>query len=168
MGWEEYEPIVQEFQVPVVVTGFEPVDLLEGILMVVTQLERGEARVENQYSRVVRREGNRRAQENIRKVFRVTDRKWRGIGSIPLSGLELRPPFLDFDAEALFDLGAVEVDEPPVCISGEVLRGLCKPPECPAFGRECSPQSPLGATMVSSEGACASYFAYGRVKIRDV
>ena len=167
MGWEEYEPIAANFQVPIVVTGFEPVDLLEGISMVVSQLERGEARVENQYSRVVRREGNRPAQENIERVFEVTDRKWRGIGEIPASGLRLRPAFSGFDAERLFELTSLDVEEPPDCISGLVLQGLKKPVECSAFGNRCTPQTPLGATMVSTEGTCAAYFAYSAAENRD-
>lgn len=162
MGWEEYEPIAAKYHVPIVVTGFEPVDILEGILMVVQQLERGEAKVENQYTRVVRREGNRPAQELIRRVFELSDRKWRGIGEIPASGLRLRAEFQAHDAEAVFDVGDLQVDEPPECISGLVLQGLKKPYECPAFGKECTPQTPLGATMVSAEGACAAYYAYSR------
>ncbi len=163
MGWEEYEPIAAQYHVPIVVTGFEPVDILEGVLMAVRQLERGEAHVENQYTRVVRREGNRPAQELIRKVFEITTRKWRGIGEIPASGLRLRPEFRDYDAEAIFDnLGELRVEEPAICISGLVLQGLKKPHECAAFGKQCTPQTPLGATMVSSEGACAAYFAYQR------
>jgi hydrogenase expression/formation protein HypD len=162
MGWEEYEPIAAQYRVPIVVTGFEPVDILEGILMVVQQLERGEARVENQYTRVVRREGNRPAQELIRRVFEVSDRKWRGLGEIAASGLRLRPEFRDYDAEAIFNLGELHVQEPAECISGLVLQGLKKPNECPAFGNRCTPQTPLGATMVSSEGACAAYYAYHR------
>ena len=162
MGWEEYIPIAEEFNVPIVVTGFEPMDILEGILMVVTLLEQGEARVENQYSRVVRREGNRPAQELIRKVFRVSNRKWRGIGEIPASGLSLAPEFREHDAEAVFGLGEIKVEEPPECISGLVLQGLKKPYECEAFGKACTPQTPLGATMVSAEGACAAYYAYQR------
>lgn len=162
MGWEEYEPIAARFGVPVVVTGFEPVDILEGVLMVVTQLEEGAARVENQYSRAVRREGNIPARNLIDRVFEISDRKWRGIGSIPLSGFRLRDEFSRHDAELQFDTVLIEVDEPEVCISGIVLQGLKKPHECPAFGKECTPQTPLGATMVSTEGACAAYYAYHR------
>lgn len=163
MGWQEYEPIAEEYGVPIVVTGFEPMDIIEGILMVVQLLEKGEARVENQYSRVVRREGNRPAQELIRKVFEISPRKWRGIGEIPQSGLRLRPEFRDHDAEIIFDMGRIQVEEPPECISGLVLQGLKKPNECAAFGKKCTPQTPLGATMVSAEGACAAYFAYARL-----
>ncbi|RMD99884.1 MAG: hydrogenase formation protein HypD [Calditrichaeota bacterium] len=162
MGWEEYIPIAKQYNVPIVVTGFEPVDILEGILMVVQLLEKGEARVENQYSRVVRREGNRPAQELIRRVFEISTRKWRGIGEIPASGLRLRPEFREHDAELLFETGDIQVDEPAECISGLVLQGLKKPFECAAFGKQCTPQTPLGATMVSSEGACAAYYNYSR------
>ena len=162
MGWEEYIPIAEEYKVPIVVTGFEPVDILEGILMVVQLLERGEAKVENQYSRVVRREGNRPAQELIQRVFEIADRKWRGIGEIPASGLRLREEFREHDAEYAFGMGEIQVEEPPECISGLVLQGLKKPYECDAFGKQCTPQTPLGATMVSAEGACAAYFNYSR------
>jgi hydrogenase expression/formation protein HypD len=167
MGWEEYEPIAEKYQVPIVVTGFEPVDLLEGILMVITQLERGEARVENQYARIVTREGNQPAQQKVREVFETTARKWRGIGEIPKSGLRLKSEFRAFDAEEVFKLKAMEVEEPPECISGQVLQGLKKPVDCGAFGRTCTPENPLGATMVSSEGACAAYYAYGTSNQRE-
>jgi hydrogenase expression/formation protein HypD len=162
MGWEEYEPIAAQYHVPIVVTGFEPVDILEGVLMAVQQLEKGEARVENQYTRVVRREGNRPAQDLIRRVFEVSNRKWRGIGEIPNSGLCLRPEFRAYDAEAIFEMGDIQVEEPAECISGLVLQGLKKPNECAAFGTKCTPQTPLGATMVSAEGACAAYYTYSR------
>jgi hydrogenase expression/formation protein HypD len=162
MGWEEYEPIAAQYRVPIVVTGFEPVDILEGVLMVVQLLEKGESRVENQYTRVVRREGNRPAQDLIRRVFEISNRKWRGIGEIPASGLSLRPEFRAYDAEAIFEMGDIQVEEPAECISGLVLQGLKKPNECTAFGTKCTPQTPLGATMVSAEGACAAYYAYSR------
>jgi hydrogenase expression/formation protein HypD len=162
MGWEQYIPISEKYKVPIVVTGFEPMDLLEGILMVVRQLESGRYEVENQYARVVKREGNRAARELINKVFMVSDSKWRGIGTIPQSGLSLRPKYADHDAEIAFGLDDLTVREPSNCISGLVLQGLKKPFECSAFGRECTSQTPLGATMVSSEGACAAYYAYGR------
>jgi len=165
MGWEEYLPIAREYKVPVVVTGFEPVDILEGVLLAVRQLEHGEHRVENQYSRVVRREGNRKAQVLISEVFEITDRKWRGIGTIAKSGLRLREAFRAHDAELAFDLAELRVDEPEECISGEVLQGLKKPHECPAFATRCTPQTPLGATMVSTEGACAAYWAYARERM---
>jgi hydrogenase expression/formation protein HypD len=162
MGWEQYLPIAEKFRIPIVVTGFEPVDIVEGILMVVRQLETGRHEVENQYSRVVQREGNRPAQDLINKIFRVSHRKWRGIGEIPGSGLALRDEFAVYDAEKIFGLADVHVDESPDCISGQILQGLQKPNQCPAFGTKCTPQTPLGATMVSSEGACAAYFAYNR------
>ena len=166
MGWEQYIPISENFKVPIVVTGFEPVDLLEGILMVVKQLESGKHEVENQYARVVKREGNRPAQELINRVFMISDRKWRGIGTIPRSGLSLRSEYSAHDAEIAFGLDDISVEEPPECISGLVLQGLKKPYECKAFGLKCTPQTPLGATMVSSEGACAAYYAYGKYNNR--
>lgn len=162
MGWEQYIPISEKYKVPIVVTGFEPVDLLEGILMVVRQLESGRHEVENQYARVVKREGNRPAQELINKVFMISDRKWRGIGTIPRSGLVLRPEYAAYDAESAFGINDLSIEEPTECISGLVLQGLKKPYECEAFGLKCTPQNPLGATMVSAEGACAAYYAYGR------
>ncbi len=162
MGYREYEPIAARFRVPIVVTGFEPLDLLQGTLMAVRQLEAGRAEVENQYPRVVTREGNRIAQDLVNRVFEVCDRKWRGIGSIPKSGYKLRWEYRDHDAERLFDVQEIDTQEPAICISGQVLKGVKKPHDCPAFGKECSPEHPLGATMVSSEGACAAYFAYGR------
>ncbi len=162
MGWEEYEPIAAKYKVPIVVTGFEPLDILEGILMVVTQLEEGRHEVENQYKRSVRREGNRPAQEVIKQVYEVTTRKWRGIGAIPASGLKIRDEYAAFDAERKFAVEQIQTKEPPECIAGEVLQGLKKPDECAAFGTVCTPQNPLGATMVSSEGACAAYYRYHR------
>jgi len=164
MGYEEYFPLVEKYKIPIVVTGFEPIDILQGILKCVTLLEEGKNVVENEYSRAVRREGNIAAKEIIRKVFEVTDRKWRGIGLIPKSGLKLRDEFADFDAEKIFDIGDLKVDEPEICIAGEVLQGLKVPTECPAFGKECTPENPLGAPMVSSEGACAAYFHYKKTK----
>ncbi|GBD93847.1 hydrogenase expression/formation protein HypD [bacterium BMS3Abin05] len=162
MGYKEYEPIAEKYHVPIVVTGFEPLDILEGVLRVVRQLEHGEAKVENQYSRVVKRAGNLPAQERINRVFEKTNRKWRGIGEIPDSGFRLRPEYREHDANIIFQLEQLEVNEPAACISGEVLQGLKKPYECPAFGKACTPQTPLGATMVSSEGACAAYYTYYR------
>jgi hydrogenase expression/formation protein HypD len=162
MGYREYEPIAARFRVPIVITGFEPIDLLEGTLMTVRQLEQGRGEVENQYSRVVQREGNRAAQSLVNKVFEVCDRKWRGVGSIPKSGYKLRWEFRDHDAERLFDVKEIDTKEPEACISGLVLKGVRKPHDCPAFGRQCTPEHPLGATMVSAEGACAAYYAYGR------
>jgi hydrogenase expression/formation protein HypD len=162
MGYTEYEPIARRYRVPIVITGFEPLDLLEGVLRTVTQLEAGRAEVENQYGRAVRREGNRQSQQLIDDVFEVCDRKWRGVGLIPKSGYKLRYEYRDHDAERLFEVDAIETQESGLCISGQILKGLKKPHDCPAFGKECTPQTPLGATMVSSEGACAAYYAYGR------
>jgi hydrogenase expression/formation protein HypD len=162
MGWTEYEPIAVRYQVPIVVTGFEPVDILEGIAMAVRQLEEGRHEVENQYVRAVRRSGTPPARDLVFQVFELVDRKWRGVGTIPRSGLALRPEFSDFDAELRFGLGALEVEEPAECRAGEVLRGTLKPHQCPAFGTLCTPERPLGAPMVSSEGACAAYYNYGR------
>jgi len=162
MGYWEYLPIAEEYKVPVVVTGFEPVDLTQGILMAVRQLEAGRHAVENAYARVVTCEGNRPAQDLIDKVFVECDRKWRGIGTIPMSGWRLRDEFAAWDAEERFDVDAINPRESQVCISGLVLQGRKKPKECPAFGKECTPEHPLGATMVSSEGACAAYYRYRR------
>ena len=162
MGYREYEPIAQRYGTPIVITGFEPLDLLEGTLMTVRQLEQGRADVENQYGRAVSPDGNMDAQRMIRRVFEVCDRAWRGIGVIPNSGYRLNDEFREHDAEFIFEVASIHAPEPAICISGQVLRGLRKPHDCPAFGRECTPQSPLGATMVSAEGACAAYYAYGR------
>jgi hydrogenase expression/formation protein HypD len=162
MGYREYETISARYKVPIVITGFEPVDLLEGVLMVVKQLEEGRAEVENQYARAVTREGNQAAQKLVSSVFEVCARKWRGVGPIPQSGYRLRAEFKSFDAERRFEVGAIDTQEAPVCISGEVLRGVKKPHDCPAFAKDCTPAHPLGATMVSSEGACAAYYLYGR------
>jgi hydrogenase expression/formation protein HypD len=164
MGFNEYEPISVRFRVPIVVTGFEPLDILEGVLMAVRQLESGRAETENQYSRALDRGGNRAAQELVGKVFEVGDRKWRGVGTIPGSGYRLRPEFRDHDAEKIFHVEAIEVNEPASCISGEILKGNKKPHDCPAFARNCDPLHPLGATMVSAEGACHAYYSYGRLK----
>lgn len=164
MGWTEYEPVAARYRVPIVVTGFEPVDLLEGIWLAVRQLEEGRHEVENQYVRSVRREGTVPARELVATVFRLVDRKWRGIGEIPRSGLALREEFADFDAEYRFGLGDLQVAESPECRAGEVLRGRLKPFECAAFGGRCTPEHPLGAPMVSSEGACAAYYNYGRYR----
>jgi hydrogenase expression/formation protein HypD len=161
MGYEEYFPLASRFHTPIVVTGFEPVDILHGILMTVQQLEEGRAEVENQYARVVRREGNPGARAVIAEVFEPSDRTWRGIGTIPMSGYRLRQAYTTFDAEQHFDVGHLEARESPLCIAGSVLQGIKKPHECPAFGRECTPERPLGAPMVSSEGACAAYYRYG-------
>jgi hydrogenase expression/formation protein HypD len=162
MGYKEYEPISARYKVPIVITGFEPADLLDGILQTVRQLESGRTEVENQYSRVITREGNIAAQRLINQVFEVCDRKWRGVGSIPKSGYKLQYAFRDHDAERIFDVAEIDTQESPLCISGLVLKGVKKPRQCSAFGKECTPEHPLGATMVSSEGACAAYYAYRR------
>ena len=160
MGFEEYFPVAAKYHVPIVVTGFEPLDILQGVLMVVQQLESGRAEVENQYVRSVRREGNQPAQKLIREVFRVIPRKWRGVGEIPRSGLGLSGSYTAFDAEQKFGVAERRVEEPSECISGLVLQGLKKPHECSAFGVKCTPEHPLGATMVSNEGACPAYYRY--------
>ena len=162
MGYHEYEPIAARHRVPIVVTGFEPLDLLQGIHMLVELLEDGEIGVRNQYARAVQRGGNRPAQELMMRVFEVAERKWRGIGSIPRSGLALRKEFARYDALLRFDVGALTAEEPAACLAGDVLRGIRKPAECPAFGSACTPERPLGAPMVSSEGACAAYYHFGR------
>ncbi|MCL7927158.1 MAG: hydrogenase formation protein HypD [marine benthic group bacterium] len=167
MGWEEYEPLASAHRVPIVVTGFEPVDILEGIWMAVRQLEEGRSEVENQYARSVRRDGNRPAREIVSRVFQLVDRQWRGIGEIPASGLGLRPEFAPWDAEKKFELGGIRATEPEECRAGDVLRGRIKPVECAAFGGACTPETPLGAPMVSSEGACAAYWAYARYRGTD-
>lgn len=163
MGYWEYEPLAAKHHVPIVVTGFEPLDLLQGIYLLVRMLEEGRWGVENQYARAVTRGGNVPAQRLVQQVFEVTDRQWRGIGSIAASGLRLRPAFARFDAEQRFGVAGVVAQESPSCIAGEILRGLKKPLQCPAFGTRCTPEHPLGAPMVSSEGACAAYHQYGRV-----
>ena len=162
MGLDEYYPIVERHHVPVVITGFEPVDLLQGILMVLQQLERGEYRLENQYSRVVKPEGNPEARRVLEQVFEVSDREWRGIGNIPGSGYELREAFSGFDARLKFSVDIPKAEESTECIAGLVLKGIKKPHECPQFGKKCSPQTPLGAPMVSSEGACAAYYHFSQ------
>jgi hydrogenase expression/formation protein HypD len=162
MGWTEYEPIAAKYRVPIVVTGFEPLDLLEGILMVIRQLEEGRAEVENQYVRAVRREGVPLAQQQIFEVFEVGDRKWRGVGEIPDSGYRLREGYARFDAELKFDVGDIRTNEHPACIAGAILTGDRTPLDCAAYGTLCSPQKPLGAPMVSSEGTCAAFYGAGR------
>jgi hydrogenase expression/formation protein HypD len=164
MGYEEYEPLADHFGIPIVITGFEPLDLLEGVYRCVRMLEEGRHGVENQYARVVHREGNSAALRLIRDVFEVADRKWRGIGTIPESGFRLSPAYAEFDAEKRFAVEGVSVPESSICISGLILQGLRKPHECAAFGKTCTPENPLGATMVSSEGACAAYYHYGRFR----
>jgi hydrogenase expression/formation protein HypD len=167
MGYHEYPAIAQKYHVPILVTGFEPVDLLRGVLAAVRQLEAGRAEVENAYQRVVTLEGNQPAQRVIESVFREVDRKWRGIGLIPRSGWGLRPEFADYDAEIRFALSDIVAQESPVCIAGEILQGLKKPPQCVAFGGQCTPQTPLGAPMVSAEGACAAYYRYHRESVTN-
>jgi hydrogenase expression/formation protein HypD len=162
MGIDEYRTLVERYRVPIVITGFEPIDLLEGVLRVVRQLESGRAEVENQYSRAVRPEGNPASRQLIGEVFEVCDRPWRGVGIIPQSGYRLREAYRDFDAERRFEVAGIATRESSTCISGEILRGMKKPTDCPAFGKECTPHTPLGATMVSAEGACAAYHTYGR------
>ncbi|NOY99271.1 MAG: hydrogenase formation protein HypD [Chloroflexi bacterium] len=162
MGYWEYPPLAEQYGVPMAVTGFEPLDIVQGILTNVRQLEAGKTNVENAYPRAVTLEGNQPAQKMVRQVFADCDRKWRGIGTIPASGWRLRPEFAQFDAESRFDVGEIHTEESPLCIAGEILRGMKKPVDCTAFGTECTPQHPLGATMVSTEGACAAYYHYGR------
>ncbi|MBK8049216.1 MAG: hydrogenase formation protein HypD [Anaerolineales bacterium] len=162
MGTEEYRPLVEKYHVPIVVTGFEPLDVLEGIRRTVLQLEGGRAELDNAYARAVRPEGNLPARQMLGDVFEVTDRGWRGIGVIPQSGWRLAEHYRTFDAELRFDVGEIRTQESALCKSGEVLQGLLKPNQCPAFGKECTPRTPLGATMVSTEGACAAYYQYGR------
>jgi len=162
MGFEEYFPLAEKYKVPIVVTGFEPLDILEGIHMTVSQLEESRHEVENQYSRAVRREGNLPAQQKIREVFEVVPRQWRGLGEIPASGFQLRGRFQKYDANRRFPSCEEPVRESSECISGMVLQGLKKPHQCPAFAVKCTPENPLGAPMVSSEGACAAYYHYGR------
>jgi hydrogenase expression/formation protein HypD len=162
MGWSEYEDLAARYGVPIVVTGFEPLDLLEGILLAVRQLESGRAELENQYARAVRRSGNAEAQAGVRRVFEPCDRTWRGVGRIPGSGLRLRPEFARFDAETRFDVEAVHVREHPDCIAGAILQGTRVPTQCAAYGTTCTPRTPLGAPMVSSEGTCAAFYHAGR------
>jgi hydrogenase expression/formation protein HypD len=162
MGYREYEPITERYKVPIVITGFEPLDLLQGTLMTVRQLEAGTATVENQYSRVLGRDGNTAARKLINSVFEIADRKWRGVGWIPKSGYKLRWEYREHDAERLFEVKQIDTREPAICISGQILKGIKKPHDCPAFATLCTPQRPLGATMVSAEGACAAYYSYGR------
>jgi hydrogenase expression/formation protein HypD len=164
MGTGEYPPLVDKYQVPIVVTGFEPLDLLEGIRLTVAQLEEGRYELENAYPRVVPPEGNVAAKAMLNDVFEITDRAWRGIGVIPQSGWRLAAKYADFDAETRFAVSDISTEESAICRSGEVLQGLIKPHECGAFGKECTPRNPLGATMVSSEGACAAYYLYRRLE----
>jgi hydrogenase expression/formation protein HypD len=167
MGYHEYPALVEQFQTPMVVTGFEPLDIVQGLLETVRLLEAGKVEVANAYQRAVTFEGNKPAQKMINTIFREVDRKWRGIGTIPMSGWDLRPEFEKFNAEKRFNVETVTAEESPLCISGLILQGIKKPHECTAFGTQCKPEHPLGATMVSSEGACAAYYRYGRVTIGE-
>jgi hydrogenase expression/formation protein HypD len=160
MGYHEYMPLADKFRVPIVVTGFEPLDILQGIEMLIAQLEKGTCRVENQYRRAVTEDGNLHAQRVLSELFDLTDRIWRGIGKIPRSGLTLKEKYRRFDAEVRFGLGDGVVSESSECVSGLILQGARNPFDCPAFGIRCTPEKPLGATMVSSEGACAAYYRY--------
>ncbi|MBI3568814.1 MAG: hydrogenase formation protein HypD [Gemmatimonadetes bacterium] len=167
MGWTEYEPLAEKYRIPIVVTGFEPVDILEGMLLAVRQLESGRHEVENQYVRSVRRDGTPAARTTVEKVFELGDRKWRGIGEIPMSGLRLRSEFSAYDAERKFGVADLAVDEPAECRAGDVLTGRLKPPKCGAFGTRCTPEHPLGALMVSAEGACAAYYHIGKYRTQE-
>jgi hydrogenase expression/formation protein HypD len=162
MGYEQYIPLSQKYRTPIIVTGFEPVDILQGILMCVKQLEEGRFETENQYGRVVSKKGNVAAQNILENVFKAVDRKWRGIGTIPRSGFALKEEYAEFDAERIFNIEHYRQNESPLCIAGKILKGVTKPNVCRAFGNECKPETPLGAPMVSSEGACAAYFHYAR------
>jgi len=162
MGYWEYPPIAEQYGIPMAVTGFEPLDIAEGILSVVRMLEDGRVEVDNAYARAVTFEGNKPAQAVIHKSFMDCDRSWRGIGEIPMSGLRLRPELAAFNAEIRFNVDSIHTEESPLCIAGEILQGFKKPFHCPAFGNQCTPESPLGATMVSTEGACAAYYTYGK------
>ena len=165
MGYHEYPPLLDQYKIPMVVTGFEPLDIVQGIFEAVKLLEQGKVEISNPYARVVTFEGNVAAQEHIAQVFEECDRKWRGIGTIPMSGWQLRSEFDAFNAERKFDVGEIRAEESSLCIAGQILQGMNKPQGCPAFGTVCTPEHPLGATMVSSEGACAAYYRYGRVTI---
>jgi hydrogenase expression/formation protein HypD len=160
MGFHQYHPIAQKFNIPMAVTGFEPVDILQGLLSVVTQLENGTSLVKNEYGRVVTEYGNVKAQESLWEVFEITDQTWRGIGNIPKSGLKIKKTYSDFDAESHFDLAGIRPEEPSICIAGQILQGKRKPMDCAAYGKSCIPERPLGAPMVSQEGACSAYYRY--------
>ncbi len=165
MGMEEYYPIAEKYKCPIVITGFEPVDLLQGILMTVQQLEKGEYKVENQYTRYVQREGNKLAKATLEKVFDISDRTWRGIGNIPMSGFEVNEEYKRYNSRIKFKLDLPAAEENKACISGDIMKGLKKPFQCPNFGKACRPEHPLGAPMVSSEGACAAYYHYAADKV---
>jgi hydrogenase expression/formation protein HypD len=166
-GFSEYEPLARKYRVPIVVTGFEPLDIFQGLVMLVRQLESGRCEVENQYARSARASGNQAAIALVREVFEPCDRQWRGIGPIPASGLRLRPAYTGLDAGQRFQVEGIVASEPKECLAGEVLQGLRKPHQCPAFGTLCTPDNPLGAPMVSSEGACAAYHRYHRTQERS-
>jgi len=166
MGFKEYYPLVEKYKIPIIITGFEPLDLVQGIQLAVNQLERGIYKVENQYSRVVKEEGNSNAIQIIKQVFEVGDREWRGIGMIPKSGYKLTKKYLDYDAESKFGIEGIIVSEHPNCMAGEVLKGIKKPVNCPEFGKTCTPANPLGAPMVSSEGACSAYYNFSEHSMR--
>jgi hydrogenase expression/formation protein HypD len=165
MGYEEYYPIAEKYKVPIVITGFEPLDILQGIYMCIKELEEKRYEVENQYSRTVQEKGNLPAQDLIKQVFKVVHRKWRGVGEIPQSGLGLNDEFIEYDAERKFSVEGITAEESPECIAGLVLQGLKKPHDCSVFGTKCTPEKPLGAPMVSSEGACAAYYRYRKIKV---
>lgn len=167
MGLDEYYPVAEEFKIPVVVTGFEPVDLLQGILMTVEQLEKGEYKLENQYSRMVKSEGNPAAIDVIHSVFEIHNREWRGIGEIPMSGYEVKAKYVEYDANIKFAVDIAIAKECKACIAGDVLKGIKKPHQCPEFGKKCTPSSPLGAPMVSSEGACAAYYHFSNANLEE-
>jgi hydrogenase expression/formation protein HypD len=167
MGYTEYEPLAAKYRVPIVVTGFEPLDILQGVYMCVKQLEEGRTEVENQYARAVRRDGNVPARNLISEVFEIVPRKWRGVGEIPASGFGLKAAYVGFDAERRFALADTHVEESPECQSGLIMQGLIKPHDCPAFATRCTPEHPFGATMVSTEGACAAYYRYRRIRLES-
>ncbi|MCX6164700.1 MAG: hydrogenase formation protein HypD, partial [Ignavibacteriae bacterium] len=165
MGFKEYEEISKKYKIPIVVTGFEPLDILQGIYMCVSQLEEGRCEVENPYSRVVTREGNKKAREIMYEIFEICNRKWRGIGEIAESGFKIKEKYKEYDAELKFGIVNYSVEESTECISGLILQGIKKPGDCPVFGKKCTPEHPLGATMVSSEGACSAYYLYKEKKL---
>jgi len=163
MGYHEYIPLSEKYKIPIVITGFEPVDILQGILAAIQQLENKQFYTENKYTRYVTKDGNVPAQNLLKKIYKTIDRKWRGIGTIAKSGFALKEEYADYDADKIFDIQNIIVDESEICISGAVMQGIKKPPECLAFGKQCTPEKPLGAPMVSTEGACAAYFHYKKI-----
>ena len=160
MGYHEYLPLAEKYQTPIVITGFEPVDILQGVYLCIKQLQQGSAIVENQYSRVVKQQGNYTAQQLLKQVFKIVDQQWRGLGNIPQSGLAISAEYADWNAENRFSVASIKTEEPAACRSGDILKGLLKPQQCSEFGKTCTPEHPLGATMVSSEGACSAYYKY--------